>query len=450
MRAFFKFYGRLVDMEQKFNPINSTEQVRKPLTSLEALIAIKFGKKIELGKINPDSLVTDKDIEEAILSSRVIFGEANIPEIIKILREEGIVKAVPAEVKETPAPPKVEVFKAEVPKLESSFNIINDADLQERVSKNREEEAERVKVRESKDHIFEDQEALNELAQISNEILNTDINAEAYIQAGLYSKEEVQKHESDVARMHALYEERNSPELQEIKKIATIFEALIIKNINLSKCLGEDVIARPSFPVDDIFAPKIDSYLILKGAPLGLDVSMRNIESDAFTEKIERILKSFLKEKQEGIKYYKNKDGVLEKDVVAPKVVISAESSVVKELMYYLKTLSDEKMGEKLRSHRISRDMVSQIVGGCRAFSGYAKSVGRSDIAESYNAIVRTINDISKESPILERLLVGAGTDILSLKIQKIIDAFVEKQLIESAKIEDSKKRELEAETETI
>jgi len=394
---------------------------KETLTSREYMVAKNLAKRIVGGKVNVDALVDDDQIKEVLRSDRTMTEGADISEILQILRDKGVIKPVAVAEKEVEPKPQLEVITG---KPSVQYNVIKDDVLDERIVDNKRREEEKAEI----EGMFENKEAIEELLLLAKDILNRDVDPEAYILAGLYSKEEVEEHMQYVEKMELIFQEKGTLENEQTKKIATILEAIIVEGINKSQCLGEDVIARPAFQIDDISGPKMDSYILLGDTPLGVDVSMRSIEGPAFADKIKKILRTIKNDKQEGIKYFKDKDGNLQKDIVAPKVIISAEVSMIKELMFYLKKLKGEVLSKKLRSHRMSPEIVSQIVGASQVFAHFAKEEGRKDIAESYSKTLQAIEELAKDSETLRRLLVGAGSDAISTRIRKIVEEFKEEE----------------------
>ena len=417
---------------------NFKELFKGPLASKEMMVAKKFARKVSLGKFDRDSLVNDEDVEQALVDSKVLIEGVSVEEIIQILREKGVLETiVEEEVEKLQTVVEPEVVSA---KLSSEYRLVDDKELSEQYRTNVELENKRKQIQEKRNNIFEDQRALDELNTQAVELLQADIDYGAYVAAGLYTQEEVEKHQQQVADMELIFAEKSTPESKETKKIATIFEAIMVKGINLSKCLGEDVIARPAYSVDDVFAPKVDLYALLKNVPLGIDVSMRSIEGDAFVEKVEKILRTIKEKKVKGIKYFKNRDGQLQKDIIVPKVILSAEVSMIRELMTYFQELSGEEFSTKLKSHRLSREIVSQIVGGSRIIANFAKEEGNQEMSDRYSNIIKTINDIAEESLTVRRLMVGAGNDSVSRRIQKIVDEFKVKEINMQLELEEVRK----------
>ena len=337
-------------------------------------------------------------------------------------------------------PKKVKVIEPEpipehigVQLREVNISTVNDEELK-RIARINIDSEEKIKQRK---FILENKDVVGDLCNRAELILTKDLDAEEYIKAGIFSREEVEMHNQDVNEMQELYDQKNTPEEKEIKKVATIFEAMTIESINLSKCFGDEAFASPVFPVDDIFAPKVDGSVRLKGTILGLDMSMRNIKGEAFTEKVERNLRIIRKGNPDRLKYGKNADGTLTTDVFIPKIIISAELSLVKSVMYDFHTLSKEEFGEKLKDHKLSREIVLQTIAQCRIYGKFARDNGQDKTAEHYKKFVDNLYEIAEESPVLKKNIGNAGFDSVSERIQEIVDEFNFKEIKKQEALEE-------------
>lgn len=413
------------------DPGKNIESTFNPASSAEAMFVGKIIKnekiRTEIEALNDDDVI--KDILILNFGKHPRFKNIPLNNIITELKKADIIK--PLVVVEKKKISKVPGHIG-IPNLEGLM-VVEDKELTKTAVINIKKEFDAWKIENQKEFILENEDDINYLSKKSKEIQEVDFNPEKYIEAGLYSQEEMDKHNQIVKELEVIFEQKNTTEEKIAKKLAKIFEAIMIKGVDLSKCLGEDVIIRPAYPIDDFTGPKIDFYAILGDVPLGLDVSMRSIEGEAFVEKIEKILRTIQKGNPDGIKCYKNRKGKLEKDIHAPKVVVSCELSMIKELMFYLKNLTDEKLSEKLKNHRMSYGVVSQIVGCCQVFSKYADEIGEHEEAKSYKNIIKTLKEISEKSEILKRLLVGAGSDVFSKRVQTIVNKFKEKNINKAA-----------------
>ncbi|MCX6757339.1 MAG: hypothetical protein NTZ44_00425 [Candidatus Nomurabacteria bacterium] len=333
-------------------------------------------------------------------------------------------------VEKAPEPEPVrEHFKTSIPLYHEVLdeNITNIA----KFNVDHEEKEDQIKF------ILKNKEAIKVLFEKSEKILKADINPEEYIKGGIFSENEVRIHNADVKEMEELYSKKNSQEEKEMKKIATIFEAMIINVVNLSKCLGENVIARSAFPVDDIFAPKIDAYVALQKLFLGFDMTMSNIEGAHFIEKIEKNLRAIKNGNPNRMKYAKDADGNLSTNEFIPKVIISGEISLVKEVMYDFNTLSEDEFSEKIKDHKMSREIVLQVIAQCRIFGNFARENDQNETAQHYENFVDAIYKIAEKSPVLKKIIGNAGFDHVSERIQQIVDEFKLKEIKKQQALEE-------------
>jgi hypothetical protein len=418
--------------KQEFNKAASTE----------AMLAGKLIDEIELGKIGKLPRNDDEKIKQILFDKfkrHPLFSKIVPEDLIRELKKVGNIFEEPEKKSEKPKQETEPIFIG-VNLPQSNLRIVEDGELTQVAKKNIDAQEARRQTK----IIFENQSVIESLLKKSEAILQGDFKKEDFIKAGIYSEEEVVAQNKKLEEIKILLDQENTFDQKEIKKLATIFEAIVIKGVNLSKCLGNDVTARPAFPDDDIFEPKIDLYLLLKNIPLGVDVSMRNINGEKFLKKINKNLRTIKKEKKEGIQFFIDANGKLKKNVFAPKIIISCDTSMLRELMFDFKNFDEDKFSEKLKNHRMSREIVSQVIGQCRIFAEFAKNEKQEEVEKYYNNILSIINEISNESIILKRLMSGAGSDSISKKIQEIVNIFKEKEQENVVELEEFRASKIE------
>lgn len=409
------------------NPNFNQKPELNRVASREAMFADKLRLDVEAGKIDVASLNNDQSIEEAVLKKfkrDPRFSGISITDIIKEFKKSGLIKPMVVEkIKEPKKEPEREYIGIKIP--ESNLVEVEDEELKKRAKINIDKE----EAKKQKEFILQNREVIESLLEKARKILNSGLDPTEYVKAGVISEKEVMEDMQKVAQREDVFGKKMTLDEKEIKKNSTIFEAIVVDGVNLSECFGENVKASPTNPHDDYFR-NTDVYLNCKNnkdekdIALGLDVKMGSIEGHNFTKKVEGILSDIKTNNRKKIKYFKNFNGELKKNIFIPKVVISCEFSMIKELMFDFNNLDKDKFSEKLKSHRMSREMVSQVVGECKLFARYAEENGQDEIAGYYHNFFETIYSISEESPILKRLLVGAGSDFVSIKIKEIIDEF--------------------------
>jgi hypothetical protein len=394
-----------------------------PVSSLEALFASKlkpFLEELGVNMLLPESReILEKLTIEKKLKRDPRFLKINFDELIKELKKyESLVKPIEKK-KEVKIEAEKEFIPINIP--ESHLKVVED------------ENPERTKIyidekerKEQVTFILNNKKIIDELVIKAKETLKPDSDEIEYVRQGIISESERKEDEEKVRQRRQLFDEKMTLEEKEIKKNSTIFEAVVVDSVNLSQCFGENVKAQPSHEHDDYFR-SMDLYLNFKNndnndVSLGLDVKVGSIEGQNFAKKIEGILRDIKAGNRKKIKYFKSFNGELKKNVFVPRIAISCELSMVKELMFDFKNLSKEEFSTKLKSHRMSIEIVSQVVGQCRLFAKYAEDCQQKEIADFYHNILSKINEIAEDSTILKRLLVGAGSDLVSRKIKEIID----------------------------
>jgi hypothetical protein len=205
----------------------------------------------------------------------------------------------------------------------------------------------------------------------------------------LYGDKNVEKDIKHTEQLKNDFLQNNTPEEIEAKKLATIFEAIINEQLELSDWLGPNVFTAVTTEYDD-YINKIDTIVefneegrLMSHLGLAIDATY----STMMLKKFKQIKDDIKKGTLSSIKYFKslNMDftGRLSK---IPRVIISAEPETIKNLA----KIWIEGRKKELAEHPIQFQIIDEILIQLETFEKYANSIGQKELAEKYN----TLNNI--------------------------------------------------------
>lgn len=216
-----------------------------------------------------------------------------------------------------------------------------------------------------------------------------------------YSRKEVEKDRQEAERLILKYAQKRSPEEEQAKRFATIFEATIHEQVELSDWLGPDVRTIKVTSYDDL-KNKVDTIAEIvhektetSHLALAIDVTF----SPAIEKKFSSILDGIKSGRCATIKYFLSEDTESgEMDVPSsltnvPRVVIGAEIRVVRELA----NLRMDGKKKELGKHAVQWTVLDELKMQCVVFGRYARTQGKTEIAAKYDALATVIEGIRKE-----------------------------------------------------
>ncbi|MFZ3020170.1 MAG: hypothetical protein WA051_01460 [Minisyncoccia bacterium] len=239
------------------------------------------------------------------------------------------------------------------------------------------------------EHFYEKAQRVLKDAQINEkDFINPELEEkEGRAFADEYSKETVERDLETVKRDEAHHQASEKEEgKEEAKMIAEIFEAIVVEHGELSEWFGSNAFTLKTSKYDD-YENGVDIVIEFEeddseeNSHLGLaaDVTFR---SDS-TTKFDRIKKLIEKGRLASVKYFKGAHQF-------PEVVVGADKNTVAELAI-LWTGNKNKI---LAEHKIQIMILTQIREQLIAFSEYADSFGKADVAKAYRESLETVNRI--------------------------------------------------------
>ncbi len=222
-----------------------------------------------------------------------------------------------------------------------------------------------------------------------------------------YSPEEINEDKERVAFLEGKFNELMTPAQEQMKDIATIFEAIVIDEAESSEWLGSRAIVHPSSEYDD-FMNGVDAVAEFKNPEdesdflaLAMDVTfssdVANIE-----KKINKVLKTVRDGVLTPLKYFADEDGNHTKMEV-PRVVIGAEAVMVGELMkvWDMKSSANEDARKKAKNtlgeHIFQTKMLLEIEMQLKGYGKYAETHGEQEIAALYGNALKIIEEVIEE-----------------------------------------------------
>lgn len=216
----------------------------------------------------------------------------------------------------------------------------------------------------------------------------------------LYGEREIEKDLTYIASMEKLFKEKETAEEKEIKKIATVFEALFYEQAEQNNWLGENIVIIKTSSFDDIKngadgiveSQESPQSPFKKASYLALAVDVKFGSGD-ISYKLKRIKDDIENGRLTQIKYfvseYMDMRGELKN---VPRVIVSASFPTVKELS----ELWINRNNKALQKHFIQFQIIDEMLYQLKMFEKYALSIGQKEIAEKYSNAFNLIEEIHK------------------------------------------------------
>jgi hypothetical protein len=217
--------------------------------------------------------------------------------------------------------------------------------------------------------------------------------------ADLYGEENVRRDLERVAEAERVFRQESTPQSELLKKYSTIFEWTINERAELGDYFGENAFTRRASRYDDI-VNGVDTILEFRSNPneakqasyltLGIDDTF-STNAEVQEKKLRRIRSKIDSGELTQVKYfssdYMNFRGELRN---VPLIVLGAELRMVAQL----RDLMLSRDNKSLDLHPIQHLLLQEAKMETGVFSGYAKRVGRADLAEIYRNAGRIIDEI--------------------------------------------------------
>ncbi|OHA88455.1 MAG: hypothetical protein A2741_01200 [Candidatus Zambryskibacteria bacterium RIFCSPHIGHO2_01_FULL_43_27] len=221
-----------------------------------------------------------------------------------------------------------------------------------------------------------------------------------------YERETVERDIAYVERERARIAKESREEDIELRQLATIFEAIVLENGELSEWFGDNAFTLATSEYDDLQG--VDMVVEFReGASasyLGLaaDVTFSGSpnSSNGVGKKFDRLLARIEKGNLPQVKYFKSQHIPIRGSLQLPEVIIGVEKATVLELA----ELWVAKKKRILETHRVQIMILEQIRDQIRFFANYARSVKRDRIAAIYEMRLASVEDILRKKADIARV----------------------------------------------
>jgi len=213
----------------------------------------------------------------------------------------------------------------------------------------------------------------------------------------LYSEENVEKDLAYVAEMEEEFKKSNTPEEQRLKKLATIFEAIIHEQTEINNWLGENVETKKTSGYDDIENDvdllaefKQPKKLLTSHLALAVDVTF---SSANIVDKMEEITQEINSGKLATIKYFKSDYlNIRDEKTNIPRVVIGVDGYNLDKIM----TLWLNRKNQSLANHPVKFLLIKEILLQLESYKNYALKMKQPAAADNINKVLEIIEKIAK------------------------------------------------------
>lgn len=212
----------------------------------------------------------------------------------------------------------------------------------------------------------------------------------------LYSSKNVESDLAYVKLLESKFEEENSPEEKERKRLAQILEAIVFEHGEQSDWFGSEATTIKASSFDD-YVNGVDMITEFdegqnrsSHAAFAVDITF----SRSAAKKFEKIREKIDSGELAKVKYFQSKNIPFRGELLrVPITVVNAHPETVKRLA----KLWIENDYKALANHWIQFQLLEELVEQCQIFADYADKVGQPQVAQSY----RHIGEITKK--IVER-----------------------------------------------
>jgi len=213
----------------------------------------------------------------------------------------------------------------------------------------------------------------------------------------LYGAKNVEEDIKYVKKMEEKFKQEDSPEKQELKKIASVLEAIIYEQAEINDWLGPEATTIKSSHYDDIkngVDSVVEFYKKEDFTSSHLALAIDETFSSDIDEKFERIKEEIKQGELAQIKYFVsdrlNIRGELSK---IPRVVIGVDEKTIKEVG----ELWLEKNNKDLAEHPIQFIIIEEILLQLETFKNYAQKVNQPEIVLIYEKTQKILQKIYDE-----------------------------------------------------
>ena len=212
---------------------------------------------------------------------------------------------------------------------------------------------------------------------------------------GLYSDEMIKKDSDYVEKRQQKFKADDTPEKIEMKKYATVFEAIIHDEIDMNGWMGMYATAKKASWYDDL-KNGLDEIIEFEQTEISPSAHLALAVDITFSKDISKKMNEIadrIKSGDVGVIKYLLTDTYRGEIKNVPRAVIGVD---MKNLQEIIKLWVDNKK-KSLAQHRVKFMILSQIKMQLNSFAQYADKVSQPVIANSFNRVLKIMENIWDE-----------------------------------------------------
>ncbi len=251
----------------------------------------------------------------------------------------------------------------------------------------------------------------------------------------IYGDEEVENDKSETERLRNIHREKlqKDPERAQLKRFATIFEAIIHQHGEQAEWFGPEAYTIKTSDYDD-FSNKVDEVIeFRRESPAeGKEISHLTLGIDVTTigsldEKLRSVWKKVKSGNLSEVKYFSSEEAGKGKLDHVPSVVINAEPREIKEMM----ELWLERKNGEIAVHPMQIRILEQMEGQLEIFQEWAEEKGKGDLEKIFGerlGIIRNIlegkGELKKELEMEGKIMRGdlSPKELIKADLRRIIN----------------------------
>jgi hypothetical protein len=212
----------------------------------------------------------------------------------------------------------------------------------------------------------------------------------------LYDPEIIEKDLAYVQEMERRFAEADTPDTEERRRLAVVFEAIFHEQAELSEWLGPEAYTRKTSPYDD-YKNGVDAvveFIQEQGGISHLALAIDVTYSRDTSKKLHRIKSEIERGQLAQVKYYVSDEiGFRGELVRIPRVIVGVDAETIRQLS----ELWLERDQTYLAEHYIQFQILEEIQMQLVAYKQYAEKIKQHDLIATLNRTLDIVNGIIEE-----------------------------------------------------
>ena len=208
----------------------------------------------------------------------------------------------------------------------------------------------------------------------------------------IYSKEEIENDLKEIERIQSIWEKSDNNN-EYLKKISSLYEGVIVDQINTSAWFGDNCESIATSLYDDI-KNGVDAVTIFKQGEsrkylgLGIDITFAS-DKKILEKKLDSIKQCIRSRTLPSLKYFQDPNTKEHKKIFFPKVIIGSRLSSAEKLIQLWGLKKEE--NKKLKEHPVSSKIILETLAQLKYFYEYAVHLSENDTIEKNKEEYRNI-----------------------------------------------------------